>query len=148
MAKKPPPRRQRRALIKELEPRLLMSADIEVVLGDPSLAAAAEGSDSGSEVERLDDPAAVSEVVSERREIVFVDTGTPGYEQLVDDLRFASTADRNFEVFLLDGERDGVEQITEILNDFEDLDAVHVVSHGSVAGLTLGRGWLCGDTLY
>ena len=90
MAKKSPPRRRLRALIEELERRLLLSADIETVLGAPSLLVGADGSASGSQVE-LVEPGELQTAESgaadrDRREIVFVDAGTESYQQLVDDL--------------------------------------------------------------
>lgn len=43
-----------------------------------------------------------------------------------------------FDVYLLDSGRDGIEQITSILDNYNDLDAVHIFSHGSMGLLRLG----------
>ncbi|MEQ8786456.1 MAG: DUF2341 domain-containing protein [Pirellulaceae bacterium] len=51
-------------------------------------------------------------------------------------------AGRTFEIHLLDSNRDGVEQITEILAEYHDVDAVHVVSHGTGGAVQLGNTWL------
>ena len=42
------------------------------------------------------------------------------------------------EVVVLDGSRDGIDQITEILAGYQDLDAVHFVSHGTDGTVKLG----------
>ncbi len=43
------------------------------------------------------------------------------------------------DVWFLDSDADGVEQISDILADYRDIDAVHVISHGSEASLSLGN---------
>ncbi len=112
MKRRPPTRDARRPLMEELEPRLLLSADLEAGLVDPSLAAR-EGD--GALFELLDQTQPeVASVSSPRRELVFVDAGAEGYQVLVDDLRAQRSDGRVFEVVLLDPERDGIEQIAEI----------------------------------
>jgi len=43
---------------------------------------------------------------------------------------------------LLDANRDGIEQIAETLQDLEDVDAIHVFSHGVNGAVELGSSWL------
>ena len=66
-----------------------------------------------------------------RRELVFVDTSAEDYEQLLEDL--LSNADPTREIYVewLDSSRDGIEQISQVLNNYDNLDAIHVVSHGT-----------------
>ena len=52
-------------------------------------------------------------------------------ELLVADLTSSRDDGRRIEVAVLDGERDGVEQISNLLAQYQDLDAVHLVSHGT-----------------
>ncbi|WP_020680160.1 DUF4347 domain-containing protein [Marinobacterium rhizophilum] len=47
-------------------------------------------------------------------------------------------ADRDIKVFVLDAERDGVEQISSLLDYFENVAAIHLLSHGSAGALFLG----------
>ncbi|MBT8484859.1 MAG: DUF4347 domain-containing protein [Phycisphaerae bacterium] len=82
-----------------------------------------------------------------RRELVIVDAGTPDHEQLIDDLRARSRDGLELEVIVLDADRDGVEQITEVLGRSRGLDAVHIISHGQNAGVQLGNGWLDSESL-
>ncbi len=138
-----PQRRSPRLLFEELERRLLLSADAALALLEPgALLDAAEP----AELERLhaNDEAAPAAVES-RRELVFVDAGIAEREALLRDLESAGS--RWLEVVVLDGDRDGVLQIAEVLGRHAELDAVHVFSHGSAGGVRLGNGWLDADTL-
>ena len=81
------------------------------------------------------------EPVSNRREIVFVDTGVEDYQTLIAGL------DPSAEVVLLDATRDGVEQIAEALAGRSDIDAIHIVSHGDQAELQLGTARLTMDSM-
>ncbi|ASJ73793.1 DUF4347 domain-containing protein [Granulosicoccus antarcticus] len=72
------------------------------------------------------------------RELVFVDTDTVNYQQLVDDLINQGDSGRQFEVFVLDNSRDGIEQISEVLAKHDSLDAVHIISHGFDGALDIG----------
>ncbi|MGL5195793.1 MAG: DUF4347 domain-containing protein, partial [Chroococcales cyanobacterium] len=51
------------------------------------------------------------------------------------------------EVIILDRHRDGVEQISEILSNRSNLEALHIVSHGSPGTLYLGSTQLSLETL-
>jgi len=141
-------RRWLRPLIEELERRLLLSADVESVLVDPSLGQPDSPRDPAAEVDLLRDDLAATEIASvARRELLFVDSGVAGHEQLVKDLLGGSADGRTLEVVLLDSGRDGVEQITEALARSRDVDAVHIVSHGSPGAVQLGSASLSAGTL-
>ncbi|WP_372895392.1 DUF4347 domain-containing protein, partial [Stieleria sp.] len=81
-----------------------------------------------------------------RLQLVFVDAGVEDHQQLIDDLR-ASNETADLEIYLLDGSRDGVEQITEILSGYQNVDAIHLLSHGNDAKLRLGNSTLDGGNL-
>jgi len=83
----------------------------------------------------------------QRQELVFVDTDTPDYQQLLDDLLNNQTDDRQFEVVLLDNEQSGIDQISETLASRGDLDAIHIISHGADGTIDLGNTQLEFDTL-
>ena len=68
-----------------------------------------------------------------RREIVFVDSAVEDYQTLLDGI------DTSAQVVMLDADRDGVEQIAEVLAQFNDVDAVHIIAHGDAARLELGN---------
>ena len=82
-----------------------------------------------------------------RRELVFVDTSAADYQQLLDDLWSNDDPTREIHVVLLTSDRDGIDQISEALAGYDDLDAVHIVSHGTDAAVKLGSSWLTADNL-
>ena len=65
--------------------------------------------------------------------VVFVDAGVDNYHQLVDGV--IPTA----EVFVLDTAADGIEQISQVLQQRQNVGAVHIVSHGAPGCLYLGN---------
>ncbi|MGI9458184.1 MAG: DUF4347 domain-containing protein, partial [Aeoliella sp.] len=77
-----------------------------------------------------------------RHELIFVDTATSNYQQLLDDLWSHEDPQREFDVFLISAERDGVEQITATLASYDEVDAIHIVSHGTDGAVQLGNTWL------
>ncbi len=82
-----------------------------------------------------------------RHEVVFIDTTVNGYEQLVDGLLDNADDNRQLELVLLDSSRSGAEQITEALARYDELDAIHIVSHGNDNAVQLGDTWITGDNL-
>ncbi len=88
-----------------------------------------------------------SETAAKSREIVFVDTAADDYEDLVADIINNADSTRDFDVLLLDASQDGIAQITSLLAEYDDLDAIHIVSHGMKAAVKLGNTWLTVDNL-
>ncbi|WP_445245971.1 DUF4347 domain-containing protein [Microcoleus sp. OTE_8_concoct_300] len=66
---------------------------------------------------------------------------------MTNDQSLAPSAEPRKEIFILDRAGDGVEQITELLASYTDLDAVHIVSHGGPGNLQLGSIQLNSDNL-
>jgi hypothetical protein len=85
--------------------------------------------------------AAADEVA--RRSVVFIDSHVPDLQGLVAGVRAGEP------VFVLDADRDGVQQIADILaaNQLHDLVAIHIVSHGSAGRVQLGSSFLDGAGL-
>lgn len=73
-----------------------------------------------------------------RNELVIVDSSVSNYQQLVDDLESHNDESRHFIVEVIDGRIDGISQVTAILAKYQDLSAVHFVSHASDGTLDLG----------
>jgi hypothetical protein len=130
-------------MIEELERRLLFSADVPLLV-DPNLADPDALDSPAAHMDLLQDEAAATAAITERREIVFVDAGADAGDALLDDLRASG---RWVDVVLLDGERDGIEQITAALHGHAELDAIHIVSHGTEGAVQLGSTWLDGSSL-
>ncbi|MCQ4266849.1 Ig-like domain-containing protein [Pseudomonas stutzeri] len=67
-----------------------------------------------------------------RQEIIFIDANVQDYAQLIQSVGEAT------EVVVLDGSKDGLQQIADYLNGRSGIDAIHIVSHGSLGQITLG----------
>ena len=94
--------------------------------------------DEGSSSQDMETSAEASSIQS-ANEIIIVDSSVPDLQELLDDL---SGSGRQAEVFVLDSERDGVDQITEILEGRSEVDSLHVVSHAENGRVKLGNVWL------
>ena len=78
----------------------------------------------------------------QRLELVFVNGDVPDYQRFVEDLAAKSETPTRYESFVLDSSRDGVEQISQTLAAFHDVDTMHLVSSGSNGAIKLGSVWL------
>ncbi|MFV0441996.1 MAG: SdrD B-like domain-containing protein [Planctomycetaceae bacterium] len=86
-------------------------------------------------------------VAAATRELVIVDTSLVGHEQLVADILSDENPLRRLDVREIDGTQDGIAQISQILSEYSDLNAVHVVSHGSDTSVQLGNVWLSNENV-
>ncbi|MBK6973391.1 MAG: tandem-95 repeat protein [Sterolibacteriaceae bacterium] len=140
---------RRKPILEELEPRILYSADAQTAL------LGADDFFHQAEVRTLEPTASPSASTSvqfeaaEQRshELVFIDKRVDDYQLLVDDLLSHNDGSRQVEIFLLDPNRDGVEQISQVLAQRHDIGAVHLISHGADGNVELGSGKLNFDTL-
>ena len=133
MERRAPPRR--RALVEEIEPRILYSADFAPAgLDTPVLTPATEHRTLDDSGEFNSDSAVDSR--PRRHELVFVDTRAPDEQALIEGLTDAD--ERQIEVVRLDPDHDGVQQISEALATRSGVDAVHVLSHGEPGAVQLG----------
>ncbi len=74
--------------------------------------------------------------VPAKREIVFVDAAVEDYQSLVAGIQSGA------EVVILDANRNGTDQISEVLAQRAGISAVHIVSHGEPGSLNLGNSTL------
>ncbi len=142
-------RRQRRhAVVEECEPRILYSADLNPVLWADA-GTAAEVRLVAPPVAASAPAAAQSPAEAQRRshEIVFVDANVPDAQALIDAVLAARGAQADIEIVNLAGNADGLQQITDVLGQEQDLDAIHIISHGSAGQLQLGSGMVNAQTL-
>ena len=63
--------------------------------------------------------------------LVFIDSSVEDIQTLTDNISGAA------EVIVLDSDRDELLQISEHLSNYQDLDAVHIVSHGESGELSI-----------
>jgi CSLREA domain-containing protein len=134
-------------LMEELEPRILHSADLSPLYdGGDNLAVLQDHQQSlpdNSDVE----PASLNEDTNQNIELVFVDTATPDYQLLLDDLMSTADESRSLEVVLIDSGRDGIGKITEALAGRSNIEAIHIVSHGSEGELSLGTDLITAESM-
>ncbi|MFC1762729.1 FG-GAP-like repeat-containing protein, partial [Planctomycetota bacterium] len=106
--------------------------------------APAEGSILGSDGEEM---FALAEPVQYRHELVFVDSSVPDYQHLVDALWADRSEVQHLSVVVIGSEHDGIEQISQALAGYHDLNGVHIISHGTQNGVMLGKDWLDSENL-
>jgi len=68
--------------------------------------------------------------------VVFIDSNVEDYQSLI------SGVSPNAEVIILDETRNGIEQITERLATKQNIEAIHIISHGSPGSVQLGANTL------
>lgn len=129
-----PAQRHARPIMELLESRWMMSADlVPVELPIVDLAPWPPA------------PAVVGNHEAPRRELVVIDGGLPDVDALVAGI--VADTGRHVEVVVLDPDADGFVQLTELLSQRDDLDALHVISHGRAGALQLGNVTLDADSL-
>jgi VCBS repeat-containing protein len=143
---------QPRLILEELEPRRLFSGGIEgLAPSGPEYLTGPILRDLNAHKSLNDDGgnAAIDVAAAEQgsREIVIVDAGVENYQQFVDDVKNNTDTDRDIEVVVLDRDKDGIEQISALLQQYQDIDAVHIISHGSDGSIQLGNSILDADSL-
>ncbi len=76
-------------------------------------------------------------------EVVFVQAGLYDSESLIAELeQNASISGRDLVVVVLNGTENGFDQINSVLSQYTNLDAIHIVSHGTDGMIQLGGSWL------
>ena len=73
--------------------------------------------------------------------VIFIDSNVDDYQQLIQNIITPA------QVFILDSSQDGVEQISQILQENPHFTKAHIVSHGAPGCLYLGNTNLSLDTL-
>ena len=73
--------------------------------------------------------------------IAFIDPQVENYQSLIAGVKPGT------EVVVLDGNRDAIDQITQILALRTNIDSIHIVSHGAPGSLQLGNGSLSADNV-
>src|SRR3990167_8849630 len=131
---------QRPSLIQSLEPRMMfdgaMVVDAAAAAVDASVTSSADSTEANTDNNQtLADQVnlAVAGQPGERKDVVFVDTRLPDYQQI------AAAVSADAEVILIDSQGNGVNQIANALAGRTDIDAIHIVSHGDEGVLLLGN---------
>ena len=127
----------------ELEQRVLFSADFVPGLDADTDAVYEQvlvedvAGEAQTDTTVASDPAVQTEDV--RRELVFVNENVANYEQLIADMQQGDDAGKIIEVVVLAADQSGIEHVTEALANYQNLDAVHLISHGSDGNVDIGN---------
>ncbi|MGI4936693.1 MAG: DUF4347 domain-containing protein [Janthinobacterium lividum] len=130
-------------VFEELELRILFSADTAVLapgltLADTTAVQRAPVQPASATQTAANGMADNVPAESVRHELIFIDGAVENALTLKTQLEAQHDSGRQFEVVMLDPTRDGITQISAVLNQRQDLDAVHIISHGSDGELQLG----------
>ena len=136
---------KRKPLISALEPRILfdgaaVGTAVDVLDNNSfdSFDTTNQTNDSNTtEDTNTNEAPATNSLQKDRYEIAFVDENVDDYDVLVDGV------DEDVEVFKISS----FEQMMSILNDKQDVDAIHILSHGTTGEITIGEDKLNLDTL-
>ncbi|MGD1808094.1 DUF4347 domain-containing protein, partial [Dapis sp. BLCC M126] len=79
--------------------------------------------------------------IADARELVVIDAGVDDYQQLLQGIKPGIYG------MVLNPDRDGVQQITQILRNYRGIETLHILSHGSPGCLHLGNTQLSLETL-
>ena len=79
-------------------------------------------------------------ILENNSDLLIVDTNIDNYQSLISGIDHA-------EIILLDSSRNGIEQITEILTNYSQVDSIQILSHGQAGTLQLGSANLNADNL-
>src|SRR5690606_10903672 len=132
----------RSALAMALEPRMLFDGAVAATLAEtaeaqPTADASHDQPSSQDAHSNTDNLAATPPGTADnRQEVVFIDNQVKNYQQLLSGLKPGS------EVVVLDGSKDGLQQIADYLNGRNGIDAIHIISHGDNGKVQLGNQWL------
>ena len=149
MAKKPAQKHPAVFRYEELEKRILFSGDIAPGVEQTDVVehviAVDETEKPTTETEAVPENTAQTEE-EQKWELVLVNENVADHEQLIQDLQ-GRDGNRIFEVVVLDSDRNGIEQVSQILAERSEISAIHVITHGSDGRINLGNSWLNSDNL-
>ena len=78
---------------------------------------------------------------NDKKNIVFIDSAVEDYETITSSFK------ENTEFYLINANEDGFKRIGEILKDRENIDALHLIGHGSSGQILFGNAFLNNDTI-
>ncbi len=126
-------------IMEQLEDRILFDAAPDAVFLVPESLADLNASETPAQIQNLEEAQ-----ITGPRELILIDAGIEDASTLIADI-LDNSGESSVEIRLLDAERNGIEQITEILrsaSESERYDAIHIISHGDDGEVSLGNGIL------
>ena len=71
-------------------------------------------------------------------QLIFIDSSIENYQDLIADTQTSTLSD-NALIVTLDSQSNPIQQITQILQQYKNLNAIHLITHGFSGGLKLGN---------
>ena len=81
------------------------------------------------------------EARNDKKNIVFIDSQVKDYREITKSFK------KSTEVYLINSNEDGFKRISEILKDKNDINALHLIGHGSVGQIVFGNAFLNNETI-
>ncbi|MEL7497637.1 MAG: LamG-like jellyroll fold domain-containing protein [Planctomycetota bacterium] len=126
------------------EQRVMFSATPLAPVVDPELASLAQEQTQNLEDFSESDAGSELATAAQTRNLVLIDTSVENYQLMVDSLsQDVSISD----IQLIDSTRDGIEQVSEILSSYTELESLHLVTHGDDGRIRLGTTTLTQNSL-
>ncbi len=121
-----------------LEPRVLLDAALAETVVDQAAEASTADATTTPDTVAVDVPVQQNDPT---REVYFIDARVENIEELIDDIPAGA------EIFLLDSDSSGIEQMRQHLIGMSDLDAIHLISHGGNAEFVAGSDLITNDSV-
>lgn len=135
----------------ELEPRILMSASLEGLLVNDNFHEINDinYTEPSEHLIIAENETFISDEINDgvRHELVIVNSNTPDFQFLVDDFLKQQSNELQFDILILNNNQNGIEQITTALNNYQNLDAVHIITQGNNDQVQLGDSNLSYDNI-
>ena len=80
-------------------------------------------------------------VRNDRKNVVFIDSAVQDYEVIIKSFK------ENTEFYLINTTEDGFKKINETLKDRENIDALHLIGHGSAGEFLFGYAFFNNETI-
>ena len=84
---------------------------------------------------------ATEKVRNDKKNIVFIDSAVEDYDTITSSFK------ENTEFYLINSNEDGFKRINEILKDRQNIDALHLIGHGSAGQILFGNAFLNNETI-
>ncbi|MGY8869262.1 MAG: DUF4347 domain-containing protein, partial [Pseudomonadales bacterium] len=81
-----------------------------------------------------------------RIELIIIDSAVSDQQHLLQKI-IPTDSHINYQIHYLDQNSEGINQVSELLNQYSQIDAVHILSHGKSDGVQLGSAWVDADSL-
>jgi VCBS repeat-containing protein len=120
---------------------LMLALEPRILLDGAALLTGLDGIDESNHNSEIDSPPLLDFTPPPPTQIIIIDESVKDRETILQGI------DTTTPIHILDSEWSGVEQISNILSSYQNLDSVHIISHGSAGSITIGSTTLNNNTI-